>query len=108
MSKCFIGILLCALSAPAWSHGGRTNAEGCHNDRKNGGYHCHGGGSSPSLSKPRAVRSPADAFAPTGSLGGTYFANCSEARAAGAAPIRRGEAGYSSKLDRDGDGVACE
>ena len=32
------------------------------------------------------------------------FANCSEARAAGAAPIRRGEPGYSPKLDRDGDG----
>jgi hypothetical protein len=28
--------------------------------------------------------------------------------AAGAAPIHRGEPGYSSKLDRDGDGVACE
>ncbi|MGI9001091.1 MAG: excalibur calcium-binding domain-containing protein [Pseudonocardia sp.] len=27
---------------------------------------------------------------------------------AGAAPIRRGEPGYSSKLDRDDDGVGCE
>lgn len=36
------------------------------------------------------------------------YANCSEARAAGAAPLVRGEPGYSSKLDRDGDGVACE
>ena len=36
------------------------------------------------------------------------YANCSEARAAGAAPLHRGEPGYSSKLDRDGDGVACE
>ena len=23
------------------SHSGRTNKSGCHNDRKNGGYHCH-------------------------------------------------------------------
>jgi len=23
------------------SHSGRTNKAGCHNDRKNGGYHCH-------------------------------------------------------------------
>lgn len=38
----------------------------------------------------------------------TYYKNCSEARAAGAAPIYKGEPGYSSKLDRDGDGVACE
>ena len=37
-----------------------------------------------------------------------YFKNCSEVRAAGAAPIYRGQPGYSSKLDRDGDGVACE
>jgi hypothetical protein len=27
---------------------------------------------------------------------------------AGAAPIHRGDPGYSSKLDRDGDGIACE
>lgn len=37
-----------------------------------------------------------------------YYANCSEARAAGAAPIRRGEPGYRSGLDRDDDGLACE
>jgi hypothetical protein len=23
------------------SHSGGTNAAGCHNDRKRGGYHCH-------------------------------------------------------------------
>ncbi|QIK50336.1 DUF1524 domain-containing protein (plasmid) [Gordonia terrae] len=37
-----------------------------------------------------------------------YYANCSAVRAAGAAPIYAGQPGYSSKLDRDGDGVACE
>ena len=37
-----------------------------------------------------------------------YYKNCSAARAAGAAPILRGEAGYRSALDRDDDGVACE
>jgi colicin import membrane protein len=36
------------------------------------------------------------------------YENCSEVKAAGAAPIRRGEPGYSSKLDRDGDGIGCE
>jgi hypothetical protein len=25
----------------AVAHGGGTDANGCHNDRKNGGYHCH-------------------------------------------------------------------
>ncbi|MFC8732885.1 excalibur calcium-binding domain-containing protein [Luteimicrobium sp. NPDC057192] len=29
-------------------------------------------------------------------------------RAAGADPIYEGDPGYSRKLDRDGDGVACE
>ena len=37
-----------------------------------------------------------------------YYANCAAAKAAGAAPLYRGQPGYSSKLDRDGDGVACE
>lgn len=37
-----------------------------------------------------------------------YYANCAAARAAGAAPVHRGDPGYSSRLDRDGDGVGCE
>ncbi len=37
-----------------------------------------------------------------------YYQNCAAARAAGAAPLHRGDPGYSTKLDRDGDGVACE
>lgn len=40
--------------------------------------------------------------------GSAYYANCSQARAEGAAPIRSGDPGYSRKLDRDGDGIACE
>ena len=37
-----------------------------------------------------------------------YYRRCADARAAGAAPIRRGEPGYREALDRDLDGVACE
>lgn len=37
-----------------------------------------------------------------------YFPNCSAARAAGAAPVYRGNPGYASHLDRDGDGISCE
>ncbi|GAB1809786.1 excalibur calcium-binding domain-containing protein [Priestia megaterium] len=37
-----------------------------------------------------------------------FYANCSEVRAAGAAPISQGQPGYSRKLDRDGDGIACD
>ena len=38
----------------------------------------------------------------------TYYANCAAVRAAGKAPIYAGQPGYSRKLDRDGDGIACE
>lgn len=37
-----------------------------------------------------------------------YYSSCREAKAAGAAPLYRGDPGYRSGLDRDGDGVACE
>jgi endonuclease YncB( thermonuclease family) len=40
--------------------------------------------------------------------GAAYFPNCDAARAAGRAPLLRGQAGYRSALDRDNDGVACE
>ena len=37
-----------------------------------------------------------------------YYKNCTAAREAGAAPVRRGDPGYAKHLDRDGDGVGCE
>ncbi len=38
-----------------------------------------------------------------------YYANCTAAKNAGAAPLRRGrDDGYRSALDRDGDGIACD
>ena len=37
-----------------------------------------------------------------------YFKNCSEAKAAGAAPVYAGEPGYGKHLDRDGDGIGCD
>nr|WP_218142852.1 excalibur calcium-binding domain-containing protein [Deinococcus reticulitermitis] len=45
---------------------------------------------------------------PTQKSRNVYYANCTAARAAGAAPIYAGEPGYRSRLDRDNDGVACE
>ena len=96
------------LAGPAAAHGGGLNGEGCHNDRKNGGYHCHRGS---------AARAPAARFQSppatgsrftSGNDGATSYANCSAARAAGAAPVRRGDPGYGGHLDRDGDGVGCE
>ncbi|WP_051844503.1 excalibur calcium-binding domain-containing protein [Streptomyces globisporus] len=45
-----------------------------------------------------------------GSDGGglAYYKNCDAVRAAGKAPIYRGQPGYRSGLDRDGDGKACD
>ena len=51
----------------------------------------------------------APASAPAQQSGGdVYYQNCSAVRAAGKAPLYQGQPGYSRKLDRDGDGVACE
>jgi hypothetical protein len=36
-----------------------------------------------------------------------YYPNCAAVRAAGKAPIRRGDPGYGRHLDRDGDGEGC-
>ena len=36
-----------------------------------------------------------------------YYANCKEARNAGAAPLHSGDPGYRAGLDRDHDGIAC-
>ena len=40
--------------------------------------------------------------------GAALYANCAAARAAGAAPLRRGQPGYRPALDGDSDGVACQ
>ena len=37
-----------------------------------------------------------------------FYENCTAVREAGADPIRRGDPGYSTDLDRDQDGIACE
>ena len=42
-----------------------------------------------------------------GSSGWSYR-SCREARAAGAAPLYRGQPGYGAHMDGDSDGIACE
>ncbi|MGG0469091.1 excalibur calcium-binding domain-containing protein [Bacillus albus] len=44
----------------------------------------------------------------SGNTSNAYYKNCAAVRAAGKAPLYRDQPGYSSHLDRDGDGVACE
>lgn len=82
-------------AATALAHPGGLNAEGCHNNRKTGDYHCHR--SSPTPIRRQSLMT-----------GDRAYPNCTAARAAGAAPVRVGEPGYGRHLDRDGDGIGCE
>ena len=105
-----VGIVFSPPSVSSFSvsaHSGGLNADGCHNNRKTGDYHCHGGGTP----KPKADTSRQSRDAGRSSLKSNRsgsFSNCSEARAAGAAPVRRGDPGYGTHLDRDNDGIGCE
>lgn len=56
--------------------------------------------------KASVVKVPDVAAAPAAEA--AHYPNCTAARAAGAAPLLRGQPGYRAALDRDGDGVACE
>ncbi|MGW7461896.1 excalibur calcium-binding domain-containing protein [Streptomyces sp. NPDC054797] len=65
----------------------------------------------PSPADPVTPAEPSEATtsaAPATEAPSAYYRRCADARAAGAAPLHRGEPGYRSELDRDGDGVACE
>lgn len=42
--KCMMALLISITSIGsinAYAHGGGLDRQGCHHDRKNGGYHCH-------------------------------------------------------------------
>jgi hypothetical protein len=45
---------------------------------------------------------------PSKTMSTVSYKNCAEVRAAGKAPLHRGDPGYSRKLDKNGDGVACD
>lgn len=95
-----LGSLILPVASLVWAvatsaHPGGLAADGCHNDRTNGGRNCHRGQSSTSQERQSA-------------RGSVNYANCMAARASGAAPVRRGDPGYASHLDRDGDGIGCE
>ncbi|MCU1603689.1 MAG: hypothetical protein JWP46_154, partial [Modestobacter sp.] len=63
----------------------------------------------PATGTPAPEPAPVPAPDPVPELAqGAPFANCAAARAAGAAPLHRGDAGYSPAMDGDGDGTACE
>jgi hypothetical protein len=59
---------------------------------------------------PAPVELPAATPAPADVPAGTPqpYPDCAAARAAGAAPLHRGDPGWSDAMDGDGDGTACE
>ena len=131
------GVALVAMSSVALAHSGRTNSEGCHNDRSNGTYHCHRGSSassSPASPRPTPstpVRSlpssktpqvpqiyypsstpnpmPAPQQSPSPASGAQfYFSSCDQAHSIGKTVLRTVEEGYRPELDRNRNGIACE
>jgi hypothetical protein len=56
---------------------------------------------------PSATSTPSP-IAAVATKGGVYYRNCTEGRTAGAAPVRIGQPGYGTHLDRDRDGIGCE
>ncbi|MBT2451467.1 excalibur calcium-binding domain-containing protein [Streptomyces sp. ISL-43] len=87
-----------------------------------GGGECAGQAGHPPTPEPEPTPPPAPAPKPKpkptkddsgssstsiGGGGSVYYKNCTAARAAGAAPVHRGDPGYGRHLDRDGDGVGC-
>jgi hypothetical protein len=57
---------------------------------------------------PTPTPTPAPVDVPAGTPQTEPYPNCADARAAGAAPLHRGDPGWSDSMDGDGDGVACE
>lgn len=103
-------VMVVGTTAPARAHSGGLDRHGCHTNRATGDYHCHRG-QPPARATPRTVAPAPSSLRPFGAsapANGRAFANCTEARAAGAAPVRRGDPGYAPHLDRDNDGVGCE
>lgn len=106
----FLYVSLLQIAAPssyAFAHAGGLNAEGCHTNRKTGEYHCHRG-KAPPPAQPAQLVAQRNISSESSNSSEIRFSSCREAREAGAAPLKRGEPGYSETLDRDRDGVACE
>jgi hypothetical protein len=58
--------------------------------------------------EPVPTPAPAPSDVPAGTPQTAPYPDCAAARAAGAAPLHRGDPGWSDGMDGDGDGVACE
>ena len=103
----WIGATFACQTGTVMAHGGGLDRHGCHTNRSTGVYHCHRASAPAGQTHPLASGDPRGSLGPT-PKGTRPFTNCAEARAAGAAPVRRGDPGYGPHLDRDNDGIGCE
>lgn len=97
-------MLLGVLAAgSSYAHSGGLNAEGCHNNRKTGEYHCHRGAKrAQPVVPPRAPGGTGDGQRSCGAK--TY---CTEMVSCQEAIFYFNQCGLT-RLDGDGDGVPCE
>ncbi|MBL4644631.1 MAG: excalibur calcium-binding domain-containing protein [Candidatus Pacebacteria bacterium] len=89
------------------AHGGRTNAEGCHNNRKTGEYQCH-----TKKAAKKAAPKTARTAAKTQARLLRDDKNCGDFATQKAAQLfyisQGGPTEDPHDLDRDNDGIACE
>lgn len=102
MKKILFSFLILSLVIPivTFAHSGRTDANGCHTNRKTGDYHCH---------EPKGIKTESRTTARTSA---TSDKNCSDFITQSEAQIFYEKQGGSfidpHDLDRDSDGIACE
>jgi hypothetical protein len=97
-----VTLFVLMLPGISFAHGGRTDASGCHTNRKTGEYHCHG-----------TVTTPvARTEARTSTRQLSDDKNCTDFATQAAAQefyiAQGGPALDPHDLDRDHDGIACE
>ncbi|WP_223670871.1 excalibur calcium-binding domain-containing protein [Kangiella shandongensis] len=97
MRQLLLIICLLLISSQLAAHGGRTNSEGCHNNRKTGDYHCHNGSSTPKKISPIKLQNP--------KCGQKYY--CKEMTSCSEAQFYYRQCKLY-KLDGDNDGIPCE
>ena len=87
------------LSSILFAHGGRTNSEGCHTNRKTGEYHCHGQKKKSTTNKSNYTSSSSGYDCSRKYC--KYMSSCEEA-------MYKFKVCGHYRLDGDNDGIPCE
>ena len=111
--KIVLVLVLLLISSTAFAHGGRTNSEGCHNNRSTGDYHCHNQVEEPVKEARSDARTESRGSSRSSYTCTANTYNCSDfifhQDAQNAYEFCLVEVGKDiHDLDRDNDNVACE